>query len=501
VLLATSTYGPGLTPDSAYYLSAATSLRAGDGLVGADGRLFVRFPPLVPWSLALLSFLGLNFLTAARLLNAACLLIAVGVTARQLNRMTGPRVATLTGAALAISCAPFVEWFTKLLSEPLFIALISCFAAAFARALAVDERRSLVLASILAAALPMTRYVGFIVIPVGALLLLVLGAGSVSHRLRRVAVFVAIAAAPLAVYLARNVLLAGALTGYVGQATGPGNPLVAVVRMSLALAATWALSWEWIELLRPFSREPWAMLAFFGVFAITCAVIVQGLRSWWRAADNQARAYVAFSAAWVIAYTLFLWLAAWRISAVKLDGRFLAPIFLPCLVLLVVALGESARRLGLIGEPGERARAPVAARGVVAALVAVLLVTQSVRTGAMVGDKVRDGAGGYASRQWQESPFFRYVSSHPPHPGAISNGADAVFIASGVRLGSVPRVQQTDDISALQSRWDEGEEVEIVWFDLIDWRPYLVTPDRLRSLGGLRVIHTELDGTVYLSHR
>src|SRR5262249_2152435 len=48
VLAATACCGPGLTPDSGCYLSAARSLAAGRGCIPFSGHPFVEWPPLYP---------------------------------------------------------------------------------------------------------------------------------------------------------------------------------------------------------------------------------------------------------------------------------------------------------------------------------------------------------------------------------------------------------------------------------------------------------------------
>ena len=70
VLIATSRYGTGLTPDSGCYISAARSLAAGRGLLPHSGNPFVEWPPLFPALLALTARLGIEPITAARYLNA-----------------------------------------------------------------------------------------------------------------------------------------------------------------------------------------------------------------------------------------------------------------------------------------------------------------------------------------------------------------------------------------------------------------------------------------------
>ena len=52
VTFLTAKFGPGTTPDSASYLSAALSLAHEGRLLNYDGSVFVHWPPLFPMLLA-----------------------------------------------------------------------------------------------------------------------------------------------------------------------------------------------------------------------------------------------------------------------------------------------------------------------------------------------------------------------------------------------------------------------------------------------------------------
>lgn len=70
VLLSTSRYGVGLSPDSAIYISVAKNLLSGNGYREFGGIPFVNWAPLFPTLLAILGLLGISPLDGARLINA-----------------------------------------------------------------------------------------------------------------------------------------------------------------------------------------------------------------------------------------------------------------------------------------------------------------------------------------------------------------------------------------------------------------------------------------------
>lgn len=85
VLLRQTHFGPGLTPDSAAYLSVARNLARGDGLVPCYGD-FVHYPPLFPAMLALAGQFTDDLITAGAMFNALCFggcVVLVGRWARR----------------------------------------------------------------------------------------------------------------------------------------------------------------------------------------------------------------------------------------------------------------------------------------------------------------------------------------------------------------------------------------------------------------------------------
>ena len=62
---ATSRYGPGVTTDSATYLSATASMFSSDGVLDMAGAPYTLFPPLFPAALRALGVFALDAVQAA----------------------------------------------------------------------------------------------------------------------------------------------------------------------------------------------------------------------------------------------------------------------------------------------------------------------------------------------------------------------------------------------------------------------------------------------------
>ncbi|MFZ5478584.1 MAG: hypothetical protein ACOZNI_17570, partial [Myxococcota bacterium] len=103
LFVATGPWGPGLTQDSATYLSTATHLSEGAGFVRFDGRAYVLWPPLYPVLISLGVHAGLSAARAAVVVNGLALWAAAVAVARVVRRdARAPIAALLAGLAVVL---------------------------------------------------------------------------------------------------------------------------------------------------------------------------------------------------------------------------------------------------------------------------------------------------------------------------------------------------------------------------------------------------------------
>jgi len=165
---------PGLagTSDSVIYLHAAHTLRTAGQLLNPDGSPYRFWPPLYPLLLAAAHGAG-----AARLLHGACL---VGGLAgwSWLGRRLLPTAAALALPWLLALSTPWLVVSKFVWGETLFLALVAAYAVALFQALRWQQRHWWIVATVLAALLPLARTAGFF-------LLLGVGIGLLLHRATR----------------------------------------------------------------------------------------------------------------------------------------------------------------------------------------------------------------------------------------------------------------------------------------------------------------------------
>ena len=182
LLVFTTRWGIGTSPDSAIYIGTANNLLASRGLTtllgDSPGKLLVHYPPLYPLVLAAAGLMGNDLLETARWLHVG-LFTANLVVAWLLLGKLAPQTIWLPGLALfplAISntmlTLHFMAW-----SEPLF--LLFGFAGLYllSSGLGSNKPSLLILSGFLAGLSALTRYAGFafVIATVAATVLLTAG--------------------------------------------------------------------------------------------------------------------------------------------------------------------------------------------------------------------------------------------------------------------------------------------------------------------------------------
>ena len=217
VLARSATYGPALTNDSVIYLVAADSLLAGDGFTtwqsSRGAAPYVAWPPFLPLVLAAADLLGLELLSESHWLHAAVFALAVflvgGYAARHF-RSRFLRVWTPAAAALSL---PFAESAWRAHSGPIFTLLTLLALFRLCEFLDEGRRSSLVWSAVFAGLAVSTRYQGVVLTACAGLFVLLRRGTPGRENFRNAAGYTAIAGLPTALWLVRNRLVSGTLTG------------------------------------------------------------------------------------------------------------------------------------------------------------------------------------------------------------------------------------------------------------------------------------------------
>ncbi len=113
--------------DSFRYIISAQNLVAGNGLrwLAGDGKLYplTHFPPLFSLTLALFEWMGINAISAARVVNTLAFGVNLFLSGVLIKHITRSRLMAFLGCILILSSDVLIEAHAWAMSEPLFLSL------------------------------------------------------------------------------------------------------------------------------------------------------------------------------------------------------------------------------------------------------------------------------------------------------------------------------------------------------------------------------------------
>lgn len=391
VLVATSRFGMGLTSDSVVYLNGARALAAGRGFTDPFGGAIDLFAPGYPAVLAAGHELGLGILDGARWLGAlsyGLTVVLAWVLLRRHVRSAGVR----TAATLLVGfSAVLLDTYSKLLSEHLFIPLVLVFVIACEELLVRPRAWGwLATAALLVWAAFYLRYVGLVLVGVGGLVIVIGGWASGRVRaLLRAAIFGVVAIGVPALWALRN----RDATGHAFGDLGPSSTSLVTNVHRVADEVS-----EWFATRLVPSPLRIVVLAAVVVALVASAIWLRRRRT---GMPSDGRALVPLVLLTVV-YVGYLIGSATVVavtnSSAQLGTRFVAPVFVP-LVVLGAWLFERVRA----ALPTPRWRT------VVTVLAVVWIGANALWFAGRAVGLARTGAGGYATATFRDSPLLPLV--------------------------------------------------------------------------------------------
>jgi hypothetical protein len=489
VLLHSSRWGLGLSPDSVVYIGAARSLLAGHGFsLPAESTLFspiIHYPPLYSSLLAATGTVAADPLEGAIWLNVAAFSINIYVSGLLLFVALGSWQLALLGSLFTFTAFPLVQAHTMAWSEALFIMLELLSIWLLLRYLEKPRNRGLLIAAAVAGLSPLCRYAGFALVASGFLGILVLCPRERRDRLRDALFFAAIAVLPGAFWAARNWQLGGSIFNRTVSFHPMG--LDPIFDVPAVLAGWFSFS--------PLTSDARVILCL--ALMISGFVLSFGyLRKAKFIERSRADALLVVMSIVVLGYLTMLSLSLIFLDAqTPVDSRTLSPIYVPSMTLLIAL----STRFVLI--PGSRSHVGLC----VSVCLALLLGAQLQSTMNWLHSNHQNGIG-YADRVWRESQTLNRLKRMMPVTVLFSNAPDVLYTLLNQPAVMVPRRTHTD--TNLPNRQYSAQTAELrrrlkedggllVYFHRVDWRWYLPGAEELERTLGLHVIARENDGVIY----
>lgn len=425
----TTRFGSGLRDDSFVYLSSAEGIANFKGYARQTGEGSLRpttgFPPGYSFSLAVFNWLGLDLHAGARLLGGLGLSTLVLLTGVGISTATGSPGLAVVAAAMVLVSPTLVEVHSWALSESVYLPLsLAGILLAFAF-LTSASPTPLVLSALVVGMASLTRYVGVsLTLALGACLALGLGR---PRRWRAVAGFAGLSLAPLAAFLARNVMVSGGLANRPILSWRPLEP--SVVDRASRILVSWLLPAPGINPSPGLSRAI-ACLLLAGLLIGTVWGILEPRSGWQRERTPPAVRLVTTLGVHSIVYLAVLFtsmaVADPRIQAgfSAVGERLLAPAHLD--LMLIIPLGLH------IGWKGAKSPWRTLAVG-----VALLFTLAQVFGGVQKVRELRADGLGFNSFAWRSSPAISYLRELPEIP-IYTNEVGAIYLLTGRYASFIP---------------------------------------------------------------
>ena len=492
ILVRTATYGAAVGTDSTIFLSTAMNFLAGEGWRDFTGRPLVSWPPLFPLLLAAGGWVGIDPLVAGRWVNATAFGLTILVAGCWLRSHLRSRWLALAASVVILASLPLSELASDVMTDPLFVLFTLLALIWLAAFLHRGERTSLWGAAVFTALAVLTRYPGVVLIGAGVLMLLVRRAPPLAVRLKHAIVFGAVSSIPLAGVMLRNWAISKRLAGWRG---GSGQSLSDSLSQVADVFRAWVIP--------PHALDGLGYLLWMAAGLVVLADRGFGL------GGNKGTARLASPlfglgpalpfGVFAVAYLVFMVAVMPLTSGMKIDSRFLLPMYVPLLLAAVLLLD----RFLCIEAVGWMA-------AVRYGLSSVVLLGAVAHVGFSAGENLRittrawgaglDGA--YNTADWQRSATLNYVRTNLSDGWTYSNNQFLVWFADRTVAIRKHRALPNEmrDWTRYAERWvKRGEdEVHIVWIK-DDYRSgfYDFNDLDIRFLPGVEPVAESPEGVVF----
>ena len=492
ILVRTATYGAGVGTDSTIFLSTALNVLAGEGWRDFTGRPMATWPPLFPLLLAAFGWIGIDPLAAGRWINATAFGLTILVAGCWLRSHLRARWLALAASVVILASLPLSELASDVMTDPLFVLFTLLTLIWLAAFLHRGGRTSLWWAAVFTALAVLTRYPGVVLIGAGVLMLLLRRAPPLAVRLKHAIVFGAVSSIPLAGVMLHNWAISKRLAGWRG---GSGQSL------SDSLSQVADVFRAWVIL--PHALDGLGYLLWMAAGLVVLADRGFGLggnKGTARPASPLFELGLALPfGVFAVAYLVFIVAVLPLTSGMKIDSRFLLPMYVPLLLAAMLLLD----RFLCIEATGWMA-------AVRYGLTSVVLLGVVAHIGFSAGENLRittrawgaglDGA--YNTADWQHSAVLKYVRTNLSDSWTYSNNQFLVWFADRTVAIKKHRAlpDRIRDWTRYARRWiKRGEdEVHIVWFKDDHRSAYYDYNDLdIRFLPGVEVMAESPEGVVF----
>jgi len=481
-----STYGLGTSRDSVEYLFTSLSITKGEGFISFLGQPYTLWPPLYPILLSLSQIAGVvNPLDAALVLQLVTFVwISILISWLFLRLFPQNFFLALVGNVLAGTGVALTWLFQSVGSDYLFIALTLSMVYLCDQYI-THNRMSTIWLMILASALSMLqRYIGITVLLSCFLIVFQYSRVTIEGKIKRSALL-SVSLIPILVWalsLPREALVRDA----------PSSLLENVYWFTFSI-----LSW----LVPEAELYGHPVRLQFGIWGVWLGILVGGIIFWKLPKKSSITASVQVPLfLFGVVYTGVVIVVASLSSFNSLDSRFVSPIFIP-LIALIIWLFDRFLSSAFVGLKYVKAVFPPS-------IYILLLVTLGVSANrSMTSVRLHHDAGdGYTSSTWKSNDVILYWLSHQPDGEylSFSNYPAGIAVRSWHATFSSPRRTAHPNVGEeiiplvtyIPTLFAVGKDAYIIWIEPNEYI-HVYSIDDLREIVEVEVMYESRDGGIY----
>lgn len=502
VIFRTSLYGAGLTHDSISYYFAAQSFADGKGFeyFGYPSPI-IQWPILFPFLFGLVDKMGLDILETARIFNALVYGATIFSAAYVTQHVTHSRLMATIASLLVLTSFPTYDQSSYFWTEPLFTLLGIWIIYGVIRSNEHPTlKRYAILAGGLAGISVLLRYAGATYV-MAMCICLMLARGTFKERFTRTFLFGFLGTLPFVLNVTSNYMTSGTL---MGMRTASLRSLPENMMLAVNVLKQWGLpAWEGIL---PHLGHFGGLIAllFTGVVLFvasgkskrlgvhnTTAIqsvssFTKGNGSYYTEGSRLAFAWLTV-ACFAAVYLIYMIASASAVNFDPIDARYLQPIYLPLIFMLVWLIALCFKGL-------ENYKLPVL-------LLTCLFLWQLPNVYSeykVTKMSLETGVGGANVAEWRDTRIFEDIKSQYGSARLYSNRADLINLYGGLTCYYTPKLEGIDlyGKAFMEKDLKETKGAYLIWFKGHDPN-YIYSPKQLEEIATVRYVTETGDYTVY----
>ncbi|MCK5708382.1 MAG: glycosyltransferase family 39 protein [Candidatus Aureabacteria bacterium] len=489
LILFSTRWGIGITPDSITYILSAENIAKGKGfavlLNNKELMPVTHYPPLFPFILSFLSKLNLSIIQASVLLNVSLLCSTVFLSGYFIYKSTSSLAFTVICQVLIFSFLDFQVIHAMALSEPLFIFLCLATILSFIKYLEKGSSFVLIFTAVLSSMAFLTRYAGISLFFACLAGIFILDKINWKKRIKNSMIFIVINLIPILLWISRNVSLAG-------NAFNRKLSFHALSSFETGLALNSFSRW-----ILPPGYPTKISAILFPLFFVGISILIIFIFLTKKSGTKKAQSELSFMLIFIFSYLYLVVFSFMFIDAsIPFSYRMLSPLYLPFFMFITIPAYFLKNVSGKF--------VPVLKTFLI--ITFVLFSMSYIYTAfKFVSESFRDGIG-LNSKIWHTSEIINTVKSLPSEVPIYTNGRSILSFHTKKTVKGIPHIYHSKTKKENENFKQEMRNMVhdlsshngiIVYINQINWKRYMPREKDLQKVLKLHYLQKDSLGSIY----